>query len=84
MPGAGNPGTQGKEAFVCLLATPFVSDICCRKKATLTEKSVRGPLITLLLQVYLRDDRKEATEQLKLCEVEVFGFRDFEGKRQFC
>ena len=36
-------------------------------------KGIRGH------KVYLRDDRKE-TEQLKLCEVEAFGYRDDEGK----
>ena len=30
-------------------------------------------------KVYLRDDRKESG-QLKLCEVEAFGYRDDEGE----
>ena len=30
-------------------------------------------------KVYLRDDRKES-DQLKLCEVEAFGYRDDEGE----
>ena len=32
-------------------------------------------------KVYLRDDRKES-DQLKLCEVEAFGYRDDEGEIQ--
>ena len=32
-------------------------------------------------KVYLRDDRKES-DQLKLCEVEVFGYRADEGEAQ--
>jgi hypothetical protein len=35
--------------------------------------------MSVFVQVYLRDDRKEM-DQLKLCEIEVFGFRDKEGK----
>ena len=39
------------------------------------EKGIKGH------KVYLRDDRKDSG-QLKLCEVEAFGYRDDEGEMQ--
>ncbi len=41
---------------------------------------INHALFPSFFEVYLRDDRKGEQEQLKLCEVEVFGFKDFEGK----